>query len=123
VTKAGARALAAGEDPVAAVSESPPDPGDISEIAHWIAPEFLEVRFDARFFAVRAPESLEARPDEVEVDLAWWATPAGILKEHELWMSLMWPTYVTLTELERCRTVEDVLSLRMEQVAPPLKGT
>jgi hypothetical protein len=32
----------------------PPDPGAVPEVARWIAPEFLPVRFDARFFVVAA---------------------------------------------------------------------
>jgi hypothetical protein len=107
---------------VEVVSADPPSPTEVPEIARWIAPEFLEVRFDATFFAVGAPPGLMARPDEVEVDLAWWASPADVLREHDLWESLMWPTYVTLRELAGCATVQDVLSLRMEQVAPPVKG-
>ena len=105
-----------------AISADPPDAADVPEISRWIAPDFLEVRFDATFFAVGARPGLVARPDEVEVDMAWWASPAEILREHALWESLMWPTYVTLRELVGCSTVQEVLSLRMEQVAPPVKG-
>jgi 8-oxo-dGTP pyrophosphatase MutT (NUDIX family) len=118
----GPRPLASEENPVEAISSGPPDPADVPQMSRWIAPAFLEVRFDAHFFAVAAPPELPARPDELEIDRAWWASPSEVLHEHGLWESLMWPTFATLRELERCSTVEDVLSLRMEQVAPPVKG-
>jgi len=122
LTGGGLRSLEPAEDPVPAVSADPPAAADLPEIARWIAPAFLDVRFDARFFAVAAPADLPARPDELEIDRAWWAAPSEILAGHALWESLMWPTYVTLGALDRCSSVEEVLALRMDQVAPPVKG-
>ena len=110
-------------DAVALISAEPPSVEDLPEIARWIAPDFLPVRFDARFFAVAAPSELHPRPDGVEIERAWWATPAAILEEHRLWESLMWPTFNTLKELRRCRSVQEVLDLRMEQVPPPVPGS
>ena len=40
-----------------------PPPSQLPEIAHWIAPEEVPVRFDARYFAVAAPRGLEPAPD------------------------------------------------------------
>ena len=114
-TREGPRPLDPGEEAEQAISADPPAPADIPQISRWIAPDFLEVRFDARFFAVGAPPDLVARPAEMEIDRAWWAAPAEVLRAHPLWESLMWPTYVTLRELERCSSVQDVLSLRMER--------
>ena len=51
---------------------------------------------------------------------AWWATPADVLATHSLGQTLMWPTFNTLKALAERQSVEDVLSLRMEQVAPPM---
>jgi 8-oxo-dGTP pyrophosphatase MutT (NUDIX family) len=120
VTADGVRPVSDGEDAVEVITAKPPRTDDVPELARWIAPEFLEVRFDARFFAVACDREVDARPDGVEIDLAWWATPAGVLATHSLGETLMWPTFNTLKALAECASVEDVLSLRMQQVAPPM---
>jgi len=98
----------------------PPSADRMPEIGRWIAPEFLPVRFDARFFALAAGEPVTPRPDGVEVDRAWWARPEELLDEQRRGrIPLAWPTLKTLEALERCRTVDDVLALRVEQVEPP----
>ena len=97
----------------------PPAPGRLVEIARWVAPEFLEVRFDAVFYAVRAPGDLDPVPDGVEVDRAWWSPPGDVLASSRAGEApLMWPTLVTLERLAACRSVEDVLALRIRQLAP-----
>jgi glyoxylase-like metal-dependent hydrolase (beta-lactamase superfamily II)/8-oxo-dGTP pyrophosphatase MutT (NUDIX family) len=45
----------------------------------WVTPLGSPVRFDARFFVVRAPKDWEPEPDPTEVDDAYWATPARAL--------------------------------------------
>jgi 8-oxo-dGTP pyrophosphatase MutT (NUDIX family) len=120
VTADGVRQMSDGEDAVEVVGGKPPRIDEVPELARWIAPEFLEVRFDARFFAVACGRDIDARPDGMEIDLAWWATPADVLATHSLGETLMWPTFNTLKALGERRSVEDVLSLRMEQVAPPM---
>ena len=98
----------------------PPPAGALVEIARWIAPEALAMRFDARFFAIEAPPRLEAVPDGAEIERAWWARPADLLEAAARGDGpLMWPTRVTVQALARCRSVDDVLSLRVEQVPPP----
>ncbi|MDQ4005877.1 MAG: NUDIX hydrolase [Actinomycetota bacterium] len=90
------------------------------EVAHWIAPEFLEVRFDARFFAVAAPPGLDPVIDGHEIEAAEWLTPAEVLEGTQTGASqLMWPTFITMQRLARCRTVEDALALRVPQVPRP----
>jgi len=120
VTAHGVRQVADGEVAVEAIGANPPRIEDLPELARWIAPEFLEVRFDARFFAVACGRDIDARPDGMEIDLAWWATPADVLATHSLGETLMWPTFNPLKALAERRSVEEVLSLRMEQVAPPM---
>ena len=115
----GLRELGEGEDPEAAISTAPPAVSQLPEMARWLAPEFLAVRFDAAFYGVGAPPGLGLRPDGREVDRAWWSRPAEVLERFPLWEALMWPTYRTLEVLAGCRTVDDVLSLRVEQEAPP----
>ncbi len=109
---------------------APGDPGfpaprieQVAEMARWIAPDFLPVRFDARFFSVAAPRGLEPHANATEVDGAWWMAPADALRrQREGSVSLMWPTLKVMEALEGCGSVRDVLALRVVQVAPPPPG-
>jgi 8-oxo-dGTP pyrophosphatase MutT (NUDIX family) len=97
----------------------PPVSADVPEIARWIAPEFLPVRFDARFFALAAERELRPVPDGVEIETAWWATADDLLAGARAGeVQLMWPTLRTLEALAGCRTTSDVLELRVEAVQP-----
>jgi 8-oxo-dGTP pyrophosphatase MutT (NUDIX family) len=94
----------------------------IREIARWVAPEFLPVRFDARFFALSSDRDLDPTPDGVETDRAWWTKPAEVLASREAGATpLLWPTLKMLEALAACRTVGEVFALHVEQVAPPVK--
>jgi recombination protein RecT len=121
-TAAGLRELAPGEARLAAIEQAPPPMEALPQMARWVAPAFLSVRFDARFFAVSAPSGATARPDQVEIDRAAWARPSAVLEEHRLYESIMWPTYRTLQRLVGCSNVDDVLALRVEQEPPPMPG-
>ena len=95
-------------------------PEDLVEVARWVAPDFLETRFDARFFAVRAPAGLTPIPDGAEVSQARWASPAELVEEADRGdIRLMWPTLVTMRALAGCRSVEEVMNLRVEQIPSP----
>jgi recombination protein RecT len=99
----------------------PPSIEQLPEIGHWVAPEFMAVRFDARFFAVACDQEVDPTADGVEVDAAWWARPADLLADHRAGgIPLAWPTLRTLEELAGCRDVGEVLALRVEQVSPPV---
>lgn len=97
-----------------------PPPEAMPEIARWVAPEVLPVRFDARFFAVAAPPGLEPVVDGLEIEEARWTRPDEVLAAMDRGeASLMWPTLVTMQRLAECGSVGDVLALRMEQVPRP----
>jgi len=99
----------------------PPAPADVPEMARWVAPDFLPVRFDARFFAIAAPAGLTARPDGFEIEQVWWDAPSNVLAGASAGdVQLMWPTFRTLQALTECRTVEDVLALKVEAGPPPM---
>jgi 8-oxo-dGTP pyrophosphatase MutT (NUDIX family) len=101
------------------VDAAPPKPGSIIEIAHWIAPESVPVRFDARYYAVEAPTGLDPRPDEVETAATWWATPAEVLDDWEAQRRrLYWPTYFTMRALASCANVAELLALRLDTREP-----
>ncbi|HEX2090676.1 MAG TPA: NUDIX domain-containing protein [Actinomycetota bacterium] len=102
----------------------PPDPGAMPEIARWVAPEFLPVRFDARFFALGASPDVEPHPDGMEAARAWWTSAEELLDGARTGETqLMWPTLKTLETLAGCSTLEEVLSLRIEQVPPPVRSS
>lgn len=98
---------------------APPSVSQLPEVAHWIAPDDVPVRFDARYFALAAPRGLEPAPDGAEAEHAWWEGPRSLLAG---WAEgdrrLYWPTYVTMLHLADCETVEDVLTLRFETREP-----
>jgi 8-oxo-dGTP pyrophosphatase MutT (NUDIX family) len=106
---------------LALVAADPPGTDQVVPLARWLAPDFLPVRFDAHFFAVGADRQAEPLADGVEIEAAWWASPADLLAAFRVGDApLAWPTYKTLETLaERCSSVEDVLALRMEPSPPP----
>lgn len=108
------------DGPLTSVEFEPPPRHTLVEIARWIAPEFLEARFDARFFAASAPSDLQPVPDGVEIADARWAPPRSVVASAERGETqVMWPTLVTLRALAECRDVSDVLALRVDQIPGP----
>jgi 8-oxo-dGTP pyrophosphatase MutT (NUDIX family) len=102
------------------VDAAPPPARELHEISHWIAPEEVPVRFDARYFAVRGASGVrgdvDPTADGAEAEHAWWADPRALLKEYEAGTtSLYWPTFKTMEALARCSTVEEVLALDIPQ--------
>ena len=98
---------------------SPPSVSQLPEVAHWIAPEDVPVRFDARYFALAGPRGLEPAPDGREAEHAWWEGPRSLLAGWaEGDRKLYWPTYVTMLHLAECANVDEVLALRFETREP-----
>jgi 8-oxo-dGTP pyrophosphatase MutT (NUDIX family) len=101
------------------VHHAPPDAAQLREVARWIAPDEVPVRFDARYYSVLAPRGLEPAPDGGEAVHAWWASPKQLLDEWQAGArKLYWPTYATLIELAACTTAEAIASLRFETREP-----
>jgi 8-oxo-dGTP pyrophosphatase MutT (NUDIX family) len=107
-----------------AVDEAPPAPDVLHQISHWIAPEEVPVRFDARFFAVSVSNgaepnmepTVEPTADGEEAEHAWWADPRALLREYEAGTTLLyWPTFKMIEALARCSSVEEVLGLDVPQ--------
>jgi 8-oxo-dGTP pyrophosphatase MutT (NUDIX family) len=102
-----------------AIDADPPSAGQLPELAHWVAPPRVPVRFDARYFAVRAPAGIEPVPDGGETADAWWVSPARLLEE---WTAgrrrLYWPTFFTVTEISGCRSVDELFGLRIRTREP-----
>ena len=99
--------------------EGPPPVDQLVEIAHWIAPEQVPVRFDARYYAVAVPDGLEPVADGVESSAAWWDPPSRLLDDwRDGKRKLYWPTYFTLQHLATCGSVDDLLNLRIQTREP-----
>jgi 8-oxo-dGTP pyrophosphatase MutT (NUDIX family) len=108
-----------GWDPLTPVNMAPPSLGQLPEIAHWIAPEDVPVRFDARYFAIESIDGLEPTPDGTEASAAWWVSANELLADHAAGQrKVYWPTYFTLTNLERCGSVSELVALRFETAEP-----
>jgi len=79
--------------------------------AHWITPEALPIRFDARFFVAAAPAGQEALPDGEETVEARWIFPQDALAEHQMGrLKLAPPTFHSLSELAEFRTVDEAIA-------------
>jgi 8-oxo-dGTP pyrophosphatase MutT (NUDIX family) len=79
--------------------------------AHWITPEVLPIRFNARFFVAAAPSRQEASPDGKETVEARWISPQDALEEHRKGMlKLAPPTFHSLSELVEFRTVDEAIA-------------
>jgi 8-oxo-dGTP pyrophosphatase MutT (NUDIX family) len=95
-----------------AIDDAPPAVDTLHELCHWIAPPEVPVRFDARYFTVGVGPGAEPEPDGHEVAGAWWTSARRLL---EGWESgarkLYWPTWLTVTELAGCATLEELIGL------------
>jgi 8-oxo-dGTP pyrophosphatase MutT (NUDIX family) len=102
---------------VAPIEASPPGVDALHELCRWIAPPEVPVRFDARYYTLAV--DAEAAPDGHEVVGAWWVSPRTLLDEWEAGgRKLYWPTWLTVTELARCPSVAEIVSLRVETREP-----
>jgi 8-oxo-dGTP pyrophosphatase MutT (NUDIX family) len=78
---------------------------------HWITPEALPIRFDARFFVAAAPLCQEASPDGKETVEARWISPQDALEQHkEGGLKFAPPTFHSLSELTEFRSVDEAVS-------------
>ena len=85
--------------------------GRLFYFAHWITPEVLPIRFDARFFVAAAPAGQEASPDGKETVEARWISPQDALAEHQMdRLKLAPPTFHSLSELAGFRTVDEAVA-------------
>jgi 8-oxo-dGTP pyrophosphatase MutT (NUDIX family) len=80
--------------------------------AHWVTPSIDGVRrFDTRFFVTRVPPFQTPAHDETETTESGWITAAAAIDAAERRdIVLPPPTWTTLREVERFRTVEEVVA-------------
>jgi 8-oxo-dGTP pyrophosphatase MutT (NUDIX family) len=91
--------------------------------AHWITPEVLPIRFDARFFVAAAPSGQEASPDGKETVQARWISPQDALEEHRKGMlKLAPPTFHSLSGLAEFRTADEAIASTYGKRIEPRHG-
>jgi 8-oxo-dGTP pyrophosphatase MutT (NUDIX family) len=79
--------------------------------AHWVTPPGDTRRFDTRFFVTRAPFRQNPVHDATETTHSVWLTAAAAIQESiDRKIVLPPPTWTSLREIERCRSVDEVLS-------------
>ena len=116
---ADAVVAAPADGPLAPVDEAPPARDRLAEVARWIAPVQVPVRFDARYFAVRMDGAADPAPDGAEAARAWWISPRSLLAAWDAGEVLLyWPTHFTVTALAACRDADELLALRIETREP-----
>jgi 8-oxo-dGTP pyrophosphatase MutT (NUDIX family) len=107
------------DHPLERIHDAPPPVARLPEVARWIAPERVPVRFDARYFAARMDGAADPRPDGVEAANAWWASPRSLMEAWESGELLFyWPTHFTMRALANCRNTEELLGLRISTREP-----
>jgi 8-oxo-dGTP pyrophosphatase MutT (NUDIX family) len=96
---------------------------ELVPFSRWITPEgeLVKVRFDTWFYAARAPDGAEARPDGGECVDARWLTPAGALDAHARdELALVFPTIKHLELLSEMETVDATLAAARERRIEPV---
>jgi 8-oxo-dGTP pyrophosphatase MutT (NUDIX family) len=100
-----------------------PEDAELVPFSRWITPEAegTTIRFDTWFFAARAPDAAEARPDGGECVDARWLTPAAALAAHgEDELALVFPTIKHLELLAETPSVEATLAAARERPVEPV---
>ena len=100
-----------------------PEETELVPFSRWITPEAegATIRFDTWFFAARAPDGAEARPDGGECVDARWLTPAGALAAHaEDALALVFPTIKHLELLSESESVEQTLAAARARPVEPI---
>ena len=96
---------------------------ELVPFSRWITPdgEQVTIRFDTWFYAARAPEGAEARPDGGECVDARWLTPAAALAAHaEDELALVFPTIKHLELLSETDSVEETLAAARARPVEPV---
>ncbi len=110
---------AAAHEDFAAIDAAPPPADRLRQIAHWVAPEDVPVRFDASYFAVGGSDDADPTPDGGEIAAAWWVSPKTLLAEWRAEkVKLYWPTYLTMLALADCSSADELLALDIDTREP-----
>ena len=96
-----------------AIDEAPPPTSALPELARWIAPTQVPVRFDARYYANRM-DGAPPHGGRRRGGRAWWASPRALLGAWESGdVLLYWPTHFTMRALAEAADAEELLAIRL----------
>jgi 8-oxo-dGTP pyrophosphatase MutT (NUDIX family) len=89
---------------------------------HWVTPIFEPRRYDTRFFAAMLPAGQRARDVSGEADRVTWMRPAAACAAVDAGdIAMLPPTYVTLSEMARRGSVEEILSSAAARTVSPIE--
>jgi len=89
--------------------------------SRWITPEFVQVRFDTRFYVALAPAHSPPRPDGEETTEAAWIAPGEALERHRAGeLELVFPTIKHLEALLPFKSSEEVLAAARDRDVEPV---
>jgi glyoxylase-like metal-dependent hydrolase (beta-lactamase superfamily II)/8-oxo-dGTP pyrophosphatase MutT (NUDIX family) len=81
-------------------------------VGRWVTPADSDVRFDTRFFLVRAPEGWEPSPNEAELEGCLWWSPAAALDDLARGgIEMAPPTIDMLTRLASFGSVDEAMAV------------
>lgn len=87
--------------------------------SRWITPELFPLRYDVRFFVTKAPAGQTVICDGVELTDHIWLRSSVALKDYETGkIGMVLPQIMTLGELSRFKTVEEVIASMKERNIP-----
>jgi 8-oxo-dGTP pyrophosphatase MutT (NUDIX family) len=90
--------------------------------SRWITPAEVRIRFDTWFFAARAPEGAQARPDGSECVAARWLRPAAALDAYARdELTLVFPTIKHLEQLAEFGSVAEILETAGGRTVEPIQ--
>lgn len=83
---------------------------DLLYFAHWTTPPEMHKRFATWFFITEMSGGDNVLVDGSEIVEHQWYTPAAALRDRaDKAIEMMPPTFITLTELDSCETVAEVM--------------
>ncbi len=94
------------------------DPSRLVRFSHWTPPPIAPKRYATWFFVADAPVA-DVTIDDGEITDHDWMTPSEALSRRDaLEIELAPPTFVTLTELAGCRSVDEAIRLAADRDPP-----
>lgn len=92
---------------------------DLQYYSHWTAPQGTPKRFATWFYLARVTAEAQVAVDGGEIDQYQWYQPEQALEAfHHKHIQLLPPTFVTLTELARCRSVDEAFAMSLQREVP-----
>lgn len=89
------------------------------EISHWTTPDFRPKRFATQFFLTELSSSEQVTIDQSEIVEYRWISPTEALSLHQQQkMTMMAPTFVTLSELAKAKTIEQAIEFYQQRETP-----